>query len=137
MAGPPRRSQLLSSFPERLQGGRWEPSLDVLETEKSVVLRVELAGVKSDQVRVTVDGDRILVRGLRRVPDAAQALRLHQMEIAYGPFERSVRVAIPFDRDQVSASLEEGFLTVTLPKRVPSRQRIEVRSEDADAGNRE
>jgi HSP20 family protein len=128
---PPRRSQLLS-FPERLHGDRWEPSLDVVETEKSVVLRVELAGVKSDEVRVTVDGDVVRVRGLRRAPGAADALRLHQMEIAYGLFERSVRVGIPFEREEVSATLEEGFLTVTLPKRAPTRRRIAVRTEPSE-----
>lgn len=128
MDRPPRRSTLLS-FPERLHGDRWEPALDVVETDKSLVLRVELAGVRSSEVRVTVDGDLVRVRGLRRAPGAADALRLHQMEIAYGPFERTVRVGIPFDREQVSASLEEGFLTVTLPKRPPTRRRIEVRSE--------
>jgi HSP20 family protein len=128
---PPRRSQLLS-FPERLQGDRWQPALDVVETEKGVVLRVELPGVRSDEVRVTVDGELVRVRGLRRAPDAAHALRLHQMEIAYGPFERSVRIAIPFEREHVSATLEEGFLTVTLPKRTPTRRRIEVRTGPPD-----
>lgn len=128
MDRPSRRTPLLS-FPERLHGDRWEPSLDVLETEKSVVLRVELAGVQSSDVRVTVDGELVRVRGLRRAPGSADAVRIHQMEIAYGPFERSVRVTVPFEREQVSASLEEGFLTVTLPKRGRTRRRIAVRTE--------
>ncbi len=67
------------------------------------------------------------VRGLRRPPEHAEALeRLHQMEIAFGPFERSVRIAIPFERDRVSAHLEDGYLSVTLPKRTPKR--VEVTS---------
>ena len=49
------------------------------------------------------------------------------MEIAFGPFERTVRIRVPFDRDQVTAQLEDGFLEVTLPKRKP--QRIEVEGE--------
>jgi HSP20 family molecular chaperone IbpA len=46
------------------------------------------------------------------------------MEIAFGPFERTLRLKVPIDREQVSAHLEDGFLEVTLPKRAP--QRIEV-----------
>ena len=56
----------------------------------------------------------------------AEIERLHQMEIAFGPFERSVRIAIPFERDQVVANLEEGFLSVVLPKSAPRRRRIEL-----------
>ena len=53
--------------------------------------------------------------------------RLHQMEIAFGPFETTVRVGIPFDREGVSANLEDGLLEVRLPKRRPVR--VEVESE--------
>jgi len=131
----PRRTDLLTGFPERLKGDRWQPALDVIETEKAVVVRVELAGVASPDVRVTVDGDRLSIRGERKLapPSAdAEVQRLHQMEIAYGPFERSLKIQIPFDRDQVVASLEEGVLSVFLPKQAPARRSIEVKGEPGD-----
>lgn len=90
------------------------------------MVRVELAGVRNSDVRVTVDGEWLRIRGERRPPSHQEVQRLHQMEIAFGPFERTVRVAIPFERNQVSASLDEGFLNVVLPKSEPSRRRIEV-----------
>jgi HSP20 family molecular chaperone IbpA len=52
------------------------------------------------------------------------------MEIATGPFERRVRIPIAFDRDAVTAHLADGFLTVTLPKRVPERRAIPVEPAD-------
>jgi HSP20 family protein len=114
-------------FPERMRGDRWQPLLDVFETEKAVVVRVELAGVSREDLRVSVDGELLHIRGVRRPPEHAEALqRLHQMEITFGPFERSVRIAIPFEREQVSAHLEDGYLSVTLPKRVA--RSIEVQS---------
>lgn len=119
-------AELVGEFSDRLRGDRWQPAVDVFETEKAVVVRVELAGVKSSDVRVTVDGEWLRIRGERRPPTGHEVQRLHQMEIAFGPFERTVRVAIPFDRSQVSASLDEGFLAVVLPKSRPSRRRIEV-----------
>ncbi len=51
--------------------------------------------------------------------------RLHQMEIAFGPFERVLRIGIPFEREGVAAHLEDGFLTVNLPKQLPRRLPVE------------
>lgn len=119
-------AELVGEFSDRLRGDRWQPAIDVFETEKAVVVRVELAGVRNSDVRVTVDGEWLRIRGERRPPTGGEVQRLHQMEIAFGPFERAVRIAIPFERGQVSASLDEGFLNVVLPKSQPSRRRIEV-----------
>ncbi len=123
--------ELLGEFAERLRGDHWQPAVDVFETEKALVVRIEMAGLRSGDVRVTVDGDLLRVRGARTPPtetDGVEVMRLHQMEIAFGPFERVVRIGIPFDAARVTATLEEGFLRVTLPKRIPSKQRIEVES---------
>lgn len=122
-------TSLLGEFADRLRGDRWEPDLDAFETEKAFVVRVELAGVRSEELRVTVDGEELRIRGERRPAEPAGVRRLHRMEIASGPFERLVRVPIPFDRDGVTAHLAEGFLTVTLPRRAPSRRRVEIEQE--------
>jgi HSP20 family protein len=119
-------SELFGEFSERVRDDRWQPSLDVFETEKAVVVRVELAGVRRGDLRVSVERDMLYVRGVRRPPEDAEVQRLHRMEIAFGPFERSVRIAIPFDREQVSANLEDGYLSVRLPKQEP--RAIEVGS---------
>ena len=111
---------------ERMGGDRWQPAADVYETEKAIVVRLELAGVSSAEVQVSVDGDVLRIRGRRQPRVEADAQRLHQMEIAFGPFERALRIAIPFVRDQVSAQLEDGFLRVTLPKRGVGPRRIDV-----------
>ena len=123
-------AELLGEFGEMLRGDRWQPAFDVFETKNSVVVRVELAGVRSADVKVSVDGDWLRIRGERRPPSAGEGQRLHRMEIAFGPFERSVQIQIPFDRERVAANLEDGFLSVVLPKRVPpGPRRIDVRDE--------
>ncbi len=98
--------------------------MDVFESEKAVLVRVEISGVQGDDIRVSVDGELLRISGVRSMPADEDVHRLHQMEIAFGPFERALRIQVPFDRDLVSAHLEDGFLEVTLPKRRP--QRIEV-----------
>lgn len=116
-------------FSEQLGGDRWQPAADVFETEKTIVVRLELSGVARDEVQVTVDGDVLRIRGIRRPRVDDDAQRLHQMEIASGPFERALRIGIPFERDQVAASLEEGMLRVVLPKRSTAPRRIDVETD--------
>jgi HSP20 family protein len=106
-------------FSDRLGGSRWRPAVDVFETEKAIVVRLELAGVRISDLDVTVDGDCLRVSGVRQVASTEGVQRLHQMEIAFGPFERVMRFEVGFERDQVAAHLEDGFLTVTLPKQQP------------------
>lgn len=122
---PSPSAQRFGEFPERLHGDHWQPDVDVFETEEAFVVRAELAGVRRGELRVTVDGDRLRIRGMRD-GEGRRAVRLHQMEIATGPFERSLRIPEDVDRDQVSAHLEDGLLTVTLGKRSTGRRTVPV-----------
>jgi HSP20 family protein len=120
-------SQLLAEFSERLEGGRFRPAVDVYETEKEIVVQVELAGVRREDVRVTVDGDLLRIRGARAPARDESIQRLHQVEIVAGPFERALRIGLPFESGSVRASIEDGLLRVRLPKRLPApRRRIDV-----------
>ena len=121
-------AELFGEFPDRLRGDRWQPSLDVYETETSVVVRVEISGVRGEALRVSVDGDLLRIHGVRDAPVGAPVQRLHQMEIAFGRFERTVRIPVAFERERVGAHLEDGLLEVTLPKKLA--QRIEVEKHD-------
>jgi len=94
-----------------------------------VVVRAEIPGVRGEDIRVNMDGSLLRISGVRRLPDTRDVRRLHQMEIAFGPFEREVRISIPFEGERVSAHLEDGFLSVTLPKHRPQRHRVAVETE--------
>lgn len=117
-------ADLFGSFSERLLGDRWEPDVDVFETDDGIVVRADVAGVAGGDVRVSVDGQVLRISGVRRTEEHPELRRLHRMEIACGPFERRIRIPVPFDREGVTAHLAEGFLTVTLPK--PARTRRSV-----------
>jgi HSP20 family protein len=119
-------AELFGEFGDRLRGDRWLPDVDVFESTSSVVVRVELAGVRSEDLRVTVDGGMLRVSGVRRVIDRSDVKRLHQMEIATGPFERRVQIPVPIDREAVSANLADGFLTVVLPRRAAGPRQVEI-----------
>ncbi len=119
-------AELFGDLGDRIADDGWHPDADVFETERQMVVRVELAGVRSDDLRVAVDGQELRISGVRRAPESSDVTRLHQMEIACGPFDRRVRIPVAFERERVSAHLSDGFLTVVLPKRVPVRRQVKV-----------
>ena len=124
----PRRNdpfaELYGEFAERLGGDSWRPDVDVFETDAGVEVRADIAGVRREDLHVAVDGAVLRISGVRRSPEGPEAKRLHQMEIAAGPFERRVRIPIAFERDRVTAHLADGFLTVKLPRKL--RRQVEI-----------
>ena len=116
------------AIPAGSAGRFWQPPIDIHETDDAVLVKVELAGVKADDLQVSLSpDDRLLnISGSRgeSVRDREGRTRCHQMEIYFGPFERAVGLpsGIRLDRDAMKASYREGFLLVTLPKKRSSGQ---------------
>jgi HSP20 family protein len=121
-------AELFAEFGDRLRGDSWQPDVDVFETEAAIVVRAEIAGVRSRDLKVRVDGQVLRIGGVRPAPEGSEVKRLHQMEIATGAFERRVRIPIAFDRERVSAHVADGFLTVTLPKRNAGPRAVPVKT---------
>jgi len=108
--------QLLARAATRA-GGSWQPSTDVYETEDSLVAQVELAGVREEDIDITLFADHLTITGTRQNRTAATAA-YHLAGILYGSFTLAVPVMTNVDRDGVEASFEDGLLTVVLPKAV-------------------
>ena len=113
----------------------WQPAIDVYETDSEVVVLVELAGVKEDEIEVTVRNGVLTIRGERK--DIKQGIKrtYSQMEVLWGPFERDITLFAKVDVDQVKAFYEAGILEVVLPKlgeEGPHRVNIRT-SGDSDA----
>ena len=135
-----RLSHHMSDFVERalheksalmnVYDGTWRPSIDVFETEESILVIVDLAGVSRDEITIEQDGEVLRIAGRRRDPEdlhTADLKRCHQMEIDYGPFERLVRISGPIDREKTEARCENGFLKILLSKEKKElAQRIEI-----------
>ncbi|MEE8556580.1 MAG: Hsp20/alpha crystallin family protein [Myxococcota bacterium] len=125
----------LDEFLERTIGGglrpasrvdRLRPPTDVCETEEGIVVQMELAGVRAEDLRLIVDGEYLQITGTREPPPPGSGGRYLQMEIPRGRFERVLRVGVPYDPDQVSASVESGILTVVLPRKVRVLRKVPV-----------
>lgn len=102
------------SMSQPVQAG-WEPPVDVLETEREVLVIAALPGVGSDHVEAVIDGGCLIITGERAVPEALRTAAIHRMELPQGRFER--RIPLPRGRyGQVSRHMVDGCLLVSLLK---------------------
>jgi HSP20 family protein len=94
----------------------WQPAVDIYEAENQIYVYVELAGVASDTLRVTMDGQQLRVSGVRQLPPHQSIACIHQLEIELGSFQRSLTLPSAVEVAGVESSYINGILVVTLPK---------------------
>ena len=92
-----------------------ELAVDVFETKKDVVVRAAIAGIKSDDLALSLEGDILTIRGARHDEDKTERKYLCQ-ECHWGSFSQSVILPTPVKNDKVKAQLQRGILTILLPK---------------------
>jgi HSP20 family protein len=95
--------------------GDWVPNTDVYATDTGLVVKVELPGMKSENLEITVEGNRLRIAGDR--PDCCRAAHCSflVMEINYGPFESVLELPPGFDLSQAKAVYVNGFLRIDVP----------------------
>ncbi len=106
----------------------FSPPMDIYETEDQLVVVMEIAGMKADAIQVTFDKDVLSISGSRNEPPSPPKTRLHQMEIDYGRFQRTLRSPFPLKSEDFKATYRQGFLIITVPKaQEPISPRVEVK----------
>jgi HSP20 family protein len=93
----------------------WEPNTDLYTTDDGLVIKVELAGMRSDNLEITVEGTRLRISGHR--PDSCRAANCNflVMEITYGPFEKVLELPPCYDLSRAKAAYLNGFLRIDVP----------------------
>jgi HSP20 family protein len=97
--------------------GRWRPDADTYETETSVEIIVDLAGVEEDDFEVQLFQDALVVEGRRHLPSCEGDARYHAAGIRQGPFRVELLLPAPVEPEGIEAHYERGLLRITLPKR--------------------
>ena len=92
----------------------WRPPTDVFVTEKDVVVRVEIPGMKEAEFAVSLDERHLVIRGVRT--DQMERRSFHQMEIHFGEFSTEVDLHWAIETKNIKAEYQDGFLIVILPK---------------------
>jgi len=97
----------------------WSPLADVYETADRLIVRLEIAGVKREDLGIALEDSRLIIRGVRHESTRANITSFHQMEINYGYFERVFHLRPGVRQQDISAHFEDGFLTISIEKQPP------------------
>lgn len=111
--------------PDLFEG--WNPSIDVEEQGDQLLVRVELPGIKKEDVNVSLERDQLIISGEKKCEETSKDSNKHRSECYYGRFYRSVSLPHDIDPGKVQAQFRDGILTVTLPKSESAKpKRIEI-----------
>jgi HSP20 family protein len=104
----------------------WRPQADIFESATHMTVKVELAGMREEDIEVTLYEDALVISGVRQdehdelaerdTQRIQENLYYYEAQIRYGPFRVEVFLSSPIDREAVTARYENGFLQVNLPK---------------------
>ncbi len=102
----------------------WMPPVDLRETPDHYVITAEVSGLQQDDIQIQIQDGKLTLRGERR-PREAQSERFERVERGHGRFARTFILPQPVDITAINADLQNGVLTVTVPKQF-DRRRIDV-----------
>jgi HSP20 family protein len=125
----------MAAYPA-VEGGAsvFAPAFDVKETKESYLFKADVPGIQDKDLEVTITGNRLTVGGTREEEKEEQRERYYAYERNYGSFSRSFTLPDGADTDKLQASLEQGVLTVTVPKRPEVQpKKIAVKAEGQGA----
>jgi len=106
----------------------WTPLCDIYETDKSIVIKMELPEVKKQNVSVTFDNNLLTIHGERKAEEETKEQSYHRVERSYGQFLRSFTLPPFVDSKKIAAEFKEGMLIVTLPKAEEAKaKQIEIK----------
>jgi HSP20 family protein len=98
----------------------WTPPVDIYETDKEIVLEVEIPGVEHSEIQVEVKENLLVLRGERRSGRVIDRENYHRQERSYGMFQRCFSLPKNIQPDQVRVNYQDGVLEIIVPK-VPLR----------------
>lgn len=101
----------------------WTPTVDIWENDEEIVVNAELPGVRSEDVKVTVEDDVLTIEGEKKEETESGEGRAHRLERSYGRFVRSFKLPA-VDTEGITAAHSDGILKVTLPKPETAKPRL-------------
>lgn len=106
-------------------------AVDVYQDRENVYVKSTIAGVKPEELDISIGANIVTVRGERKQEEEIQEENYIVQECYWGAFSRSVALPVEIDVDKAEADLKDGILTLTLPKASRSKvKKIKVRGEE-------
>ena len=104
-------------FSEGVTARPWSPAVDISETPDALVLTADLPGVKLEEIELKLEDGTLTLSGKREFEKKEDTGAYHRIERSYGTFQRAFALPDTVEADKVSATVDNGVLKVTLPKK--------------------
>jgi len=114
--GSPRES-------EREAGFSWTPAVDIVEDKEGLKLHAELPGLKREDVKINIRDGVLTLQGERKFQDEKKDDNYYRIERSYGMFARSFTLPKTVDLDKIRATMKDGVLELSIPKKPEAKER--------------
>lgn len=98
------------------EAGAFLPPLDVIDGKEAVTVKMEIPGMRKEDVEIVFKDDILSVRGEKKAEKEEKGENRYYLERTFGSFSRSVRIPAKVKAQEVKASFKDGILEITLPK---------------------
>lgn len=103
-------------------------NIDMYQTKDNVIIKSTIAGVRPEDIDITVANDMVSIKGARRKEENVSNDDYFYQECYWGNFSRSVIVPVDIDSESIEADLKDGILTVIIPKAAKAKtKKVKVR----------
>jgi HSP20 family protein len=108
-------NSLLAAGPQSsCRGSCWEPAADVYQTDDGWLVKLDLAGVRPQDVAVHVDESGLVVSGCRRDQISERGASYYRMEISYSSFRRTIELPCNLGSAQIESQMRDGMLLIRI-----------------------
>ena len=104
---------------QALRGFDWSPAVNISETEKAYLIKLDLPEVKKEDVKVTSENGVLAVEGERKQEKREENEKFHRVESVYGRFVRRFTLPEDAQEDGIEATFKDGALLLSVPKAAP------------------
>ncbi|MFH1366864.1 MAG: Hsp20/alpha crystallin family protein [Patescibacteria group bacterium] len=109
-------------------------AVDVYQTDKDIIIKSTIAGVRVEDIDISLHNDMLTIKGLRQKDSEAAAEDYFYQECYWGGFSRSIILPLEVKEEEITATLKNGILTITLPKAEKARLKtVKVKEEEESA----
>lgn len=109
---------------EEAEGFEGQLAVDVYQTEDEIIVKTPIAGVRPEDLDISVTDDVLTIKGERKRNEKIEEADYLVQECYWGSFSRSYILPVVVDAENASASIKDGVLTVAVPKEAKSKTRV-------------
>ncbi len=113
-----------SYLPEKWESIEWIPAIDVSETNDAVIVKIDVPGVKPEDMEISLVDNVLVIKGEKKKEEEEKKENYYRMERYYGSFMRSIQLPCEVDENKIEASYKDGVLKVVLPKKPEEKKKV-------------